>query len=294
MGIPNNKRRSNRKGKDEPPKRRRFLDPTALARGMSSRCIGARVSLSILKPDEIERDLRHMEAYSNACTAYSQQFFMHHNRALVQSGTFGPVSAPNAVSQYVHGEAVDPLPVRIDPEEEKRVRMLRKRIATSEAQREILETEYMSLRSHYVFASQRLRKSRKSVDGQIKLLQSLTRNRAKVLGLRRARCGMARDILACLERRNAGYTPKEEGNITDVWADIESQLFAAEKECQHVPIPEELRPTKTKKQKQSTDNNVIPWDCRLMPRTPFDVPVLLSQMSSVPDKTAAWGMSFMN
>jgi len=234
-----------------------------------------------------------MEAYSNACTAYAQQFFIHHNRALVQSGTFGPVSAPNAVAQYVHGESVDPLPVRIDPEEEKRVSILRKRIATSEAHREILETEYMSLRSHYVFESQRLRKARLNVDGQVKLLQGLTRRRAKVLALRRVRCGMARDIFACLERRNAGFTPQKEGDISEIWTDVEARLAGAEKDCRSISIPEELRPQKKKKRKPEEEENIIPWDCRLPPRTPFGVPVMLSQMSTVPDKAVAWGTGGM-
>mmetsp|Transcript_1523 Transcript_1523/g.2414 ORF Transcript_1523/g.2414 Transcript_1523/m.2414 type:complete len:727 (+) Transcript_1523:229-2409(+) len=232
---------------------KRELEPTVLARGMSSRMVGARISqhLTILNPEDTEKDLRHMEAYANACTAYGQQFFIFHNRSLVQSGHFGPVSAqgltvsgtgpapgggtdtkpggphsPGKLSTPYNdggtptrprgaaGGAGTPsrlpppphagqfaMPVRIDPEEEKRVANLRKKIAASEAQREVLEAEYMSLRAHFVNESQRLKRTRQAVDGQLKLLQDLILKRGKVLALRRVRCGVAKDILACLERR---------------------------------------------------------------------------------------------
>jgi hypothetical protein len=296
------------------PKRRRFLDPTALALGMTARGIGARTHLTCLTPDEIERDLRHMEAYANACTSYAQQFFIFHNRALVQSGQFGPVTAPAVASteNYVNGEAFDPfrrtLPVRIDPEEEKRVLLLRKRIAASESQREILETEYMSLRAHYVYESQRLRRTRHAVDGQLTVLQDLVRRRGAVVALRRVRCAVARDILAALERRTAalaqgkslGHESKPGSpDIFEVWNEIEDLLREAEKLCRAVTIPEDLallrsdsRGKKKKdKKNQSGDEEeerVVSWDCRKMPAAPEAIPTLLSQMSSNPERVAAW------
>jgi hypothetical protein len=299
---------------DYKQKRKRFLDPTVLAQGMTSRCLGTRVPLTTLSGDEIEKDLRHMEAYANACTAYSQQFFIYHNRALVQSGHFGPVvaSTGSPTEPLLNGDGYDPyrrvMPVRIDPEEEKRVALLRKKIASSEAQREILETEYMSLRAHYVYESQRLKRSRHTVDGQLKVLQELVKARGTVVALRRVRCAAARDILRALEHRNKvsaeGKSLQNKNDpggpeIIDVWNDIEEQLREAEKACFSIIIPEDLAVLKNdskgkkKKDKKLTagddeDDRIVPWECRRMPGTPEGVPILLSQMSSNPEKSAAW------
>mmetsp|Transcript_3346 Transcript_3346/g.5487 ORF Transcript_3346/g.5487 Transcript_3346/m.5487 type:complete len:550 (+) Transcript_3346:153-1802(+) len=300
-------------------KRKRFLDPATLAQGMTARGIGAKIQLSSLSHDEIERDLRHMEAYANACTAYSQQFFIYHNRSLVQSGHFGPVTAPTVVAteQYVNGNGDDPyrraMPVRIDPEEEKRVSLLRKRIATSETQREILETEYMSLRAHYVYESQRLRRSRHAADGQLKALQDLVKSRGTVVALRRVRCAVARDILKALDKRNVAMTEGKNlslettpgvPDILDVWNEIEEKLQEAERSCRCVPIPEILallkNDTKGKKKKEKKqpagddeEERIVPWDCRSMPGAPEGVSTLLSQMSSNPERTAAFSCGGM-
>lgn len=296
------------------PKRRRFLDPATLALGMTARGIGARVQLSCLTPDEIERDLRHMEAYANACTAYAQQFFIYHNRALVQNGQFGPVVAPVVASteHSLNGDASEPfrhtMPVRIDPEEEKRISLLRKRIAISEAQREVLETEYMSLRAHYVYESQRLRRTRHAVDGQLALLQDLVKRRGTVVALRRVRCAVARDILQVLERRNRAsidgkslcHEATPDGpDVLAMWNEIDDNLRETEKSCRTVPIPDDLlflksdikgKRKKDKKQQpgDEEEERVVPWDCRKMPGAPQAVPTLLSQMSSNPERVAAW------
>jgi hypothetical protein len=42
------------------------------------------------------------------------------------------------------------------------------------------------------------------------------------------------------------------------------------------------------KGKMDTDNNIIPWNCRVMPRTPYDVALYLSNLSSAPDMAAAF------
>jgi len=312
-----NARPNSENPKDHTSKRRRFLDPTTLTQGMTSRCLGARLPLTSLCGDEIERDLRHMEAYANACTAYAQQFFIYHNRANVQSGHYGPVTAPTLVSteQYVNGESYDPyrraMPVRIDPEEDKRVSLLRKRIATSEARREVLETEYMSLRAHYVHESQQLCNARHAVDGQVNILQDLVKARGTVIALRRVRCAIARDIFKVLEHRNKvlingkGPFQKEETNgldILEIWNDIETKLSKAEEACRAIIIPEELSLLKNNKGKKKKDKRqlslvedgrIVPWGCRKMPGTPEEVPTLISQMSSNPERTAAWSCGSM-
>lgn len=274
---------------------KRLLDPIVLARGSSSRWLGARSKLLPLTNEEMERDLRHMEAYQNACTAYAQQFFIFSNRNLVQSGHYGRgatgTNAPAATSPppptTTSSRSDFLMPVRIDPEEEKRLDMLRKRIATNERQREILETEYVSLRAAYVYESKSLEKTRQSVDGQLEFLQELVEKRAKVVALQRTRVAMARDALACLKTRTAllegsgGLEDYEAGDVSQVWNDVESQLATAERACHSLKVPKELRDVKK--------DNCMKWDARKLPRTPYGVPVYLSQLSSVPDKGAAFG-----
>jgi len=93
------------------------------------------------------------------------------------------------------------MPVRIDPEEEKRLSLLRKRVAASEAKREVLETEYLSLRAHYVHESHLLRHARRNTDGQLGLLKELGRRRGEVLALKRVRVEVGREILEVLRWR---------------------------------------------------------------------------------------------
>lgn len=267
-----------------------------------------------------------MEAYSSACTAYAQQFFIFQNRALVQSGHYGPVTAPTLVStdHYVNGDgySYDPyrpqrvMPIRIDPEEEKRISVLRKRIGTSEAQREVLETEYVSLMAHCVYECQRLRKTRYAADGHLKLLQELIKKRGRAVALRRVRCAVARDILKALRCRsvpqaqNSGpkRTDDEALDMLDVWNEIESTLREAEKACSSSDLPDEirllksdrgqkyLRKAKDDKRKvtgkgdvDDEDDSVVPWGASPIPRTPYNLPVLLSYMSDVPDRGAGFG-----
>lgn len=184
------------------------LDPTLLARGMTARSIGARISSQItpLTPSELERDLRHMEAYSAACITYAQQFFAYHNHELVARGLYGSAVtlAPGLASSLERGGSIPPtpsLPIRIDPEEEQRLSILRKRVQASEAIREVLETEYMSLRSHFVFESQRLKRTRSWVTGQVGFWKEVVKRKGRVVALRRIRAAMAMDVWKCLEYR---------------------------------------------------------------------------------------------
>ena len=453
---------------------RKPLDPTLLARGMTARSVGSRISSSIksLSNIEIEKDFRHMEAYGTACIAYAQQFFAFTNRELVASGHFSNGSGGVvAGAAGVGGGVVPPgvtysdtnttlypnqnqppptdanghptnvgmggitMPVRIDPEEEKRLSILRTRVAASEAKREILETEYLSLRAHYVHESHKLHRARSVVSGQMKLLKDLVQRRGEVLGLCRARYGIAREILHSLEYRSDALKRGEDGkglvgkdgnnntttamnngqlldsngdvimsgnvneistasgglstnldngntnwynsnsstsvnesktkdtnskgthmNIGDmsaIWDMVESQLQEAEQACMSdVETPEELlqikaalaadaaaleaategssfangsivqrnvrSPTRanneeeehttnagTKKNnadgidgsgkrvsKGDGDNNTIPWTCPVYPRTPYDVAILLSNLSTAPDCAAAFGKYF--
>lgn len=240
------------------------LDPLILARGSTPRWVGARTKLAILTPEEIDRDLRHMEAYANACTAYAQQYFIYSNRNLVQSGHYGATTTSRKEHNLV-------MPVRIDPEEEKRISQLRARIAASEKLREVLETEYVSLRAAYVYESHFLSKTRNNVDSQLTFLQSLIRQRGHVVALQRVRCAMARDVLSCLTARTFGIE-NDNNDMLQVWNTAEMQLKEARRNL-----------------KQQESGDVMLWNARTLPRTPNDLPLYLSQLSCAPDKGAGFG-----
>ena len=360
-----------------------------------------------------------MEAYGAACVSYAQQLFAFSNRELVARGHYGPAPpAPgmtftqpgagggaNGFSQ--NGLPSVTMPVRIDPEEEKRLAILRKRGAASEAKREVLETEYLSLRAHFVHECHKLRRTRSAVTGELKLLRELVQRRGQALALRRVKCAVSKDILSSFEYRakaagvdtsagasasaSAGQNQEKEptpimatkpsldiktpsttngdianhvpADLEDVWALIESQLLEAELSCTDIETPEELLYIKAalcadataleaagdvassekmsavrrsrspvrfkdgdeedeivekgagKKKSRSeraakrfTDDaaaassnggkkraaidqndNVIPWSCRVMPRTPFNVALYLSNLSNSPELAAAFG-----
>jgi hypothetical protein len=311
-----------------PLRRRTPMDLTLLARGMSARAVGSRVAgkIKILSDDDIDKDLRHMEAYDVACTTYSQQFFAYTNQELVARGVYGPAPPlpgspgyPGAAGysptkggydpmtgQYIHpaqgspgqryqrlpdgrmvpvgspSAAIPPhhpmMPVKIDPEEEKRLAQLKKKIAVAETRRETLEGEYESLKSHFWWASKVLERTKHSVPGQIELLQDMVQRRGRALALRRVQFAVSKDILACLEARGRGVkiggknnTPKEEAeadtngdaamegveiakddaeneqdkipemkDLVDCWNWIDSQLEEAEKACNKASSPANL------------------------------------------------------
>jgi hypothetical protein len=283
-----------------------------LARGLSSRSVGANIPLLALSSDEGERDLRHMEAFTNACTAYSHQFYIYTNGK--NAGNVGskgddgddPNEAPTSSSQSHHAQAGAPpliaMPIRIDPEEEKRLVMLRQKIQQGEAQREILESQYVSLRAQYVYLSKLLTKLRTTSNRQQSFLQRLVQKRGALLAVQRVRLEVARDVLDALKYRAANSAAtsaqahsspsssanRDEGKVDfasssstdliDVWNLLESKFKSAEKACRH---PEEDGDSKA--------NVVEPWVGQKMPKTPFGVPVLLSQLSSYHDFAMAFG-----
>jgi hypothetical protein len=72
-------RKTTRLGTTATLKARKAEDHILLARGLSARLTGANTPLGPLSQDDMERDLRHMEAFSNACTTYAQQFYIYQN-----------------------------------------------------------------------------------------------------------------------------------------------------------------------------------------------------------------------
>lgn len=374
------------------------LDPLLLARGMSSRYLSSKIShqITTLAKDDIEKDLRHMEAYRNACNGYNQQLFVYKNQELVRSGYFGTFapfpgadgdvihpSAAHVSSSFAHGSKFS-MPIRIDPEEEKRLSLLRKKIHQSEFEREKLETEYLSLRAHYIHEIQLVRKTQLYEMGRWKLLKDLMERRGKVLGLMRVKVAMGRDIESLLKYRgelaekvkngdiktggeataevtngsasamnmNGAAPNASSGNdekkkaeekkvdLLEIWNDINAQLKEAEMACIELETPYDLTtmistsdkagsnnssgrsksPTrdsekgaKTRKRSSSITSadestndsgnakkskspippglepHVIPWDCMVEPQTPYDVPLLLSCLSSATDRAVGFG-----
>ena len=405
-----------KKKKTRPTARAPQLDPLLLARGMSSRYLSSKLTTSTsstitnnnnnlqtnnkitpLDKNQIEKDLRHMEAYRNACNGYNQQLFVFNNQDLVKSGYFGtfapgvgssigdqllPGSPSKSSQQVLSSLSVGPalnnnvnkpgfsMPIKIDPEKEKSLSILRKKIHSSEFEREQLETEYLSLRAHYVHESQLVRKTRGYEMGRWKFLRELMMRRGKVLGLMRLKVAMARDVERLIGWRGGvlervrkgelsgldagaliggdgdevkkvdggeGGTTTEEKDAVDfikTWNDVEAKLKEAEVACIELETPMELLQMvnfeksleagdgerggvggggggKRRKRSSSIDegdiypNNgdskkknpipsgmephVIPWDCIVEPRTPYDVPILLSCLSSATDMALGYG-----
>lgn len=404
------------------------LDPIRLARGMSARSVGARIShhLHILSADEIDKDLRHMEAHRSACLQYAQQFFAFKNHELARNGHYGRYGGihgdtkPGDMAGYGEGDSEDvgedevlasigrrgsdggdgsrradlapvqssfaagsqntpppfALPVKIDPEEEKRLLQLRKKIAVSESQREQLEIEYFSLSTHYIHESRLVRKTQAYETGRLKLLFEALERKGKLLALSRVRVAMARDVAASLKYREEiikkGMRPPiatgpgagkksvqtffsgASADLLELWNDVENQYKEAELACMELETPSELKQivgsednqksskgsrspirksdeaesssTGSKKKAvrnggingssgkgggstadessttatSSSDNkkngitsggserHVIPWESMVQPRTPFDLPLLLSCLSTAPDKTVGY------
>ena len=284
-----------------------------LARGLSGRSVGANIPLLTLSAEEGERDLRHMEAFTNACTAYSQQFYIYTNGKSNQSGHDGSRrddgdDAGSAPSGHGHrngqgGPApLIAMPIRIDPEEEKRLMMLRQKIQQGEAQREILESQYVSLRAQYVYLSKLLSKLRTTSNRQQSFLQRLVQKRGALVALQRVRLEIARDVLKALKYRAAhcSATPTSTGSpsakkedskdgannaestaptdLVEVWNQLDTKFKQAEKACR--------RP-------DDDGGNTEHWVGRKMPKTPLGVTIFTSQLSSYHDFAAAFGTEGM-
>ncbi len=343
----------------------RALNPLLLARGMSSRYLSTKIisassnssttpassanvtatSILPLSKTEIEKDLRHIEAYRAASIGYGQQLFVYKNQELVRSGYFGSffvgpgvledgsggggehvaggdgyqqAAASMVVDDTIHEYYQDEenedsvllhrvptrpgggkrgpsshrqhqqqsqqhnrgrpyMPIKIDPEEEKRLSGLRKRMHHSEFVRMQLETQYLSLRSHYVHESQLVRKTRSyEMEGRLKLMREVMVRREKVLALMRVKMAISRDVEVKLmgyrdgwnvagteddtniekefasaptgkkaEKANEGANcnADNENNKVDllkIWSDINAQLKAAEAACMEFETPSVL------------------------------------------------------
>jgi len=255
------------------------------------------------------------------------------------------------------------MPIKIDPEEEKRISLLRKKIHQSEFEREKLETEYLSLRAHYVHESQLVRKTRAYEMGRWKLLKEVMTRRGIAMGrdiesllkyrgelANKVKLGkvdvedlddkkdapattMNGDSATNGEKKAGDATEKKAADLVEIWNSINTQLKAAEKACVEIETPAVLTQMVTSSDKASngsrsrspirSDSNdsgrrkrsgsisesesntpprktknsippglephVIPWDCMVEPQTPYEVPLLLSCLSSATDRAVGYG-----
>lgn len=229
------------------------LDPgLLLARGFTARYLGVNLkdSLTYLSKSEIERDIQHLVAYEEAATRYRQVNYANYNRIVMQSTT--------------------DLPVKIDPEEEKRSLLQRKRIQRAEAIREELEQHYVSLRAHYVLTSQTL----KHFPDRAAVLHQELQTKTQLVGLLRSRLQMGREILACLQAR---HDQSSKNNMDDsshspllqAWTNLEDTIKAVQARL-------------------AQPNSSVEWQATQLPTTPYQVPLLLSCCSSLPDKGLAY------
>lgn len=234
-----------------------------LSRGATARGLANVPGLSTLTRSEIDYDLRHLRAYANAVDNYQQTVYIHANPHL---------DLQQPVSNNNNNKTT--MPIKIDPEEEKRRAVLLKTISRAEDERAQLEQEYMALRAHFVYTSQALAKATEERDRSLKILQEACTRAGRNVGCLRARLQMCRDVLACLQHRN--QLLGEEASKSDVTPVVTEEM---EKLCS---IWNELEPQKCKRQ-------TVSWAASKMPATPEGVPLLLSTLSLVPEKSVAFG-----
>lgn len=252
------------------------MDPaTLLARGYSSRWLGSRAEknngngskllLQPLSSEEIDQDLRHMNAFWTACQRYHQHAYAAMNRIAVENRPKAPA-----------------LPIRLDPDSDKRLQAQRQKITQAEMIREALEQEYVALRAHYVETCQQLEQAVVDKDTRLAFLHDLCMQKVQQLAYLRTRVQMTRDIAAALRKR--AQLLEERANIpasktVDTNADALLEAWMSLEEA-----AKEMVGSGSK----GKTSNVMPWKSRFEPSTPRGVPLLVSAASIIPEKSVAW------
>jgi hypothetical protein len=367
--------------------------------------------LQALTPDEIDKDLRHMQAYGAAVLQYQQQYYWQTNQAAGRPVSARPVMTDVGLTSDIVGSAgvvpagagsaggaagmlpggslppggagagagppaiITSLPVRIDPEEEKRLLTLRSKIQKAEILREQAEQEYVAYRAHYVGQQHCLVQQTADSKAVLQWLQALTVQRAATVSLQRVRLEMTRNVhAALLLRSNVLQEPAElaatfggggssgtaptggggasgtadavggaavsasaapssntemdisnnfssatttattttkstsptPGTVTPVAAhatrstdvdemmaaynQIEDDFKAAVIACRQISSSSTAVATTTGsgKSKASKKDAVLSWKATKLTATPTNVPLLLSAVSTVPEKSLAW------
>lgn len=263
-----------------------------LALGLTARYLGFNTPLKPLNNEEVERDLRHMEAFCNASTSYAQQYyiFANQNTKLVKENgkeTYASLQ-PGLGNQARSGPAggalaVMPLPVRIDPEEEQRLQTLRQKIQQCEAQREIFEGQYLSLRAHYISLSKKLKEKNEDVANRILFLQEQVQKRSKLVALQRVRLQIIRETRECLRYRETKSPSSSSSDAKERHADLHAVWVELDKEWK------KAEETVDKSSGTSVSSGVCNWPASRIPKIPPGVPLLLSQLGKQPGHALAWG-----
>lgn len=203
------------------------IDPFMLSRGMTGRVLGARIpELEPLSVDEIQKDLAIIEKYQASRVQYAQQLYIFRNRLQGVTADTGYSSKASktegegnssslkhgvgdSLSSKVSGKRSGRASTKVDVEEEKLNQVLRKKISHSEAKREVLESEYVSLRAHYVHEVKKHEATKESSAITLKLLQNLVRSKATVVSLLRARDTFSKEIVRYIAKRNKKKSPQD-------------------------------------------------------------------------------------
>jgi hypothetical protein len=273
-----------------------------LARGYSARFLGANVpqSLTVCRKDEIEKDLRHMQAYYQAVQHYEQQCYLHHNPDAVNA-TPDPYHNGTAPALLRGAPGTTRLPIRIDPEEEKRRDVLRQTMLVAEHERAQLEQQYVSLMAHYVDVAQALQQATQNQRESVDFLQAAVDQKARAVAWMRAKTQLARDVRDVLQHRGRvlaaahgdqtapvpsvpSLALAEDDPLYQIWNEwennaptIASNNANSNKAGKKAPV----KPTK----------NVTVWPSTVLAATPPGVPLLLSATSKAPEKSLAMGMN---
>ena len=326
-------------------------------------------TLQALTADEIDKDLRHMQAYGNAVLQYQQQFYWQVNHS-GQGRAPGPNSATahgaagSAADGLDHGGTLDSsgggggssgdsgttkrmangtagmsstavgngnngssagglalLPVRIDPDEEKRLQVLRSKIKTAEILREQAEQEYVAYRAHYVGQQHQTVQQTAASLAVLQWMQELVQKRAATVALQRVRLQITRDVFAALTVRQAvlelpgvagslgngggGAVPtiaavgalttvaphatratEVASEMTSQWTALEDEFKAAVIACRQIQNSSASSGAGAGGKKKN--GGIVPLKSTVLPATPVDVPLLLSATSKAPEKTLAF------
>mmetsp|Transcript_32639 Transcript_32639/g.37376 ORF Transcript_32639/g.37376 Transcript_32639/m.37376 type:complete len:409 (-) Transcript_32639:531-1757(-) len=159
-----------------------------------------------------------------------------------------------------------------------------KKIQQCEAQREIYEGQYLSLRAHYISLSKKLKVKNEDVNSRISFLQEQVQKRGKLLALQRVRLQIARETLECLRYRGSHSSPSSEtkehqADLHAIWNDLDKQWKKADESI--------VKSGGT----SSSSSGVCHWPASRIPKIPPGVPLLVSQLGQQPGHAVAWSTS---
>jgi len=244
-----------------------------------------------LTEEERATDLRHFESYRNAVIGYRQQYYAAVNHYEGRETNGNALTQPVVGTKSVSKSTVPSLPVKLDPEEEKKLELLRTKILHADFIREQMEQEYVALRAQFVDLAQRLKAQVEVSRTQVlPFLQQSLDARARAVGLLRARLQISRDVAGCLQRRNELLASGAPDSSQHDRATSSSAPSTKEDDLMDLltRVEEELNTALQSATESGKKSTIVPIPSSKLPYTPFDVPLLLSCSSDAPEKTLAF------